>query len=325
MLKKDYKELDEALKQKLIPYMYNGGKGKMVPIAQLTMLRNRDRSARKQFPVIKALGEDVAFNFVFEGSDLLAEVTKGWDPVKSPHLFRECCWMVEKRGFVGETAFHVCFLMGTQTHLACARRMLKWFPKLMNDIYLSEDYYGENVLHMSAVAEDPTMVKYLLEEGANIHERAYGNFFCPEDQKISRNDSIDNEVVDVKTATNYAGFVYWGEYPLCFAAVLNQEECYRLILAKGANHDLQDTNGNTTTHIMVIYDNMKMFDLAVECGAAINILNNQQLTPLSTASFLARTEMFFHIVNIEREIYWQIGKFKGIIVWPIFFLRQNIK
>ena len=40
----------------------------MVPIAQLTMIRNRDRSTRKQFPVIKALGEEVAFNFVFEGS-----------------------------------------------------------------------------------------------------------------------------------------------------------------------------------------------------------------------------------------------------------------
>ena len=72
---------------------------------------------------------------------------------------------------------------------------------------------------------------------------------------------------------------------------------------------LQDTNGNTICHIMVVYDNMKMFDLAVECGAAINILNNQQLTPLSTASFLARTEMFFHIANLEREVYWQIGTF----------------
>lgn len=32
-----------------------------------------------QFPVIKELGE-AAFNFVFEGSELLAKVTEGWDP-----------------------------------------------------------------------------------------------------------------------------------------------------------------------------------------------------------------------------------------------------
>ena len=51
--------------------------------------------------------------------------------------------MVEKRGFCGETAFHVCFLMQTPTHLVLARRLLKHYPKLINDVYLSEEYYGE--------------------------------------------------------------------------------------------------------------------------------------------------------------------------------------
>ena len=50
---------------------------------------------------------------------------------------------------------------------------------------------------------------------------------------MSRMDSLDHEEVDVCTKTNYAGYVYWGEYSLCFAAVLNQEECFRLILSRG--------------------------------------------------------------------------------------------
>lgn len=58
---------------------------------------------------------------------------------------------------------------------------------------------------------------------------------------------------------------------------------------------------------MVIYDNMKMFDLAVECGAAINIINNLGLNPLSMGAYLAKKDMFFHIANLEREVYWQIG------------------
>ena len=86
---------------------------------------------------------------------------------------------------------------------------------------------------MSVVAEDPTMVKYLLNQGIAIEERCYGNFFCPDDQKRSRGDSLDFEIVTVQTQTNYQGFVYWGEYPLCFAAVLDQVECFRLILARG--------------------------------------------------------------------------------------------
>lgn len=48
MIKKDFKELDEAIKSKVTPYLYNGGDGKMVPIVQLAMLRNRDRSKSKQ-------------------------------------------------------------------------------------------------------------------------------------------------------------------------------------------------------------------------------------------------------------------------------------
>ena len=67
----------------------------------------------------------------------------------APHLFRECCWKVEERGAVGESAFHVCFLMQTPTHLALGRRMLLHYPKLINDIYMSEEYYGKNfdILH----------------------------------------------------------------------------------------------------------------------------------------------------------------------------------
>ena len=108
MVKKDYKELDEAIKAKIVPYLYNNGEGKMVPIAQLACLRNRDRPTRKQvsrkrriiilssndsqtakeltlvellfqFPAIKELGE-AAFNFVFEGSELLDKLTEGLDP-----------------------------------------------------------------------------------------------------------------------------------------------------------------------------------------------------------------------------------------------------
>jgi len=51
-------------------------------------------------------------------------------------------------------------------------------------------------------------------------------------------------------------YVYWGEYPLSFAACLGQEECYRLILARGADPDKQDTNGNTVMHMLVIYEKL---------------------------------------------------------------------
>ena len=36
---------------------------------------------------------------------------------------------------------------------------------------------------------------------------------------------------------------------------------FRLILAKGGNFDLQDTNGCTVTHIMVVFDNINVGNL----------------------------------------------------------------
>lgn len=47
--------------------------------------------------------------------------------------------------------------------------------------------------------------------------------------------------------------------------------------------------------------------MAYEVGASLAVRNVLNLTPLTLAAKLARINMFFHILNIEREIYWQIG------------------
>lgn len=151
------------------------------------------------------------------------------------------------------------------------------------------------------------MVKYLLDAGADVNERCLGAFMSPEDQKPSRNDSYDHEYVDVNPMTTYDGYVYWGEYPLSFAACLGQEDCYRLVLARGADPDAQDTNGNTVLHMLVIYEKQDTFDMAYEVGSSLAVRNLLNMTPLTLASKLGRVEMFFHIMNIEREIYWQLG------------------
>ena len=46
-------ELDEAIRSKVQPYLYNGGEGKWIHCAHLACLRNRDRPKSKQFPEIR--------------------------------------------------------------------------------------------------------------------------------------------------------------------------------------------------------------------------------------------------------------------------------
>ncbi|XP_022906014.2 transient receptor potential cation channel subfamily V member 5 [Onthophagus taurus] len=299
---KQYAEIDHAIKTKIEPFLYNKGEGKYIPLAQLVLLRNKDRPRHKLLPQLKMMENPDDFEIDDEGPDISEEEYQ-----KNPHLYRHLCWKLKERGAVGETILHLCLLNATSLHSDIAKRILRFYPKLINDIYMSDEYYGENVLHVAIVNEDPSMVRYLLDAGVNFQERCFGNFMCPEDQKSSRWDSLDHEWVNVCIETNYDGYVYWGEYPLSFAACLGQEECFRLMLSRGADPDAQDTNGNTVLHLLVIYQKIDAFDMAYEVGASLAIKNVKNLTPLTLAAQLARVEIFFHILNIEREIYWQIG------------------
>ncbi|CAJ0583867.1 unnamed protein product, partial [Mesorhabditis spiculigera] len=99
------------------------------------------------------------------------------------------------------------------------------------------------------VNEDQAMVYFLLRHGADVNQRCYGSFFCADDQKASRTDSLEYEWVDLTQNTNYTGQMYWGEFPLSYAACTSQEDCFRLLRAFKASPNQQDTNGNTVLHI----------------------------------------------------------------------------
>ncbi|XP_048244960.1 transient receptor potential cation channel subfamily V member 5-like isoform X3 [Haliotis rufescens] len=326
---KNYKEIDEKLKNEVKGYLYNDGKGKKVPIVDLIMARNKDRQKSKikvgkekqkkakELAMIDMILQDGESTGTYmqhkpqdEGHSLLEN-----PPAAIERKYREVCWELDSRGQVGETILHLCLLNSSAIHADLAKRLLRLYPQLLNDIYNGEEYYGENCLHMAITNEDPAMVKFLLDLGADYHGRCCGNFFCPDDQKDSRTDSLDHECVQVCEKTNYEGHVYLGEYPLSFAACLGQEECVRLLIAKGADPNLQDNNGNTVMHMLVIHDKKtdkhqdikEMFDLLHGLGARLDIKNRQGLTPLTLSSKLSRKDMYEHILEIEREVFWLFG------------------
>lgn len=62
---------------------------------------------------------------------------------KGESKYREVTWKLDERGAMGENLVGVCLLQGTSIHNQLATKLIKAYPKLVNDIFISEDYYGQ--------------------------------------------------------------------------------------------------------------------------------------------------------------------------------------
>lgn len=134
---KQYAELDHALRTKVEPYLYNKGKGKWIPIEKLVLLRNKDRPKHKMLPPLRAMENPADYDIDKDMGEDEVDETK-IDKSK----YRLVCWSLSERGAVGETILHLCMLHATAIHIDLAKRLLRFYPKLINDVYISDEYYG---------------------------------------------------------------------------------------------------------------------------------------------------------------------------------------
>lgn len=91
-----------------------------------------------------------------------------------------------------------------------------------------------------------------------------------------RVDNVAKECPDMSVATDYEGYCYFGEYPLSFAAVLQQEESVRLLIAKGADTNCQDSNGNTALHMCVLYNRIVRWIFCLKEEKKPNLIHFRQ-------------------------------------------------
>ncbi|KAK0416395.1 hypothetical protein QR680_012460 [Steinernema hermaphroditum] len=311
----DYGILEEYFDTMVKEFLYNEGKGRLVPVSELVMIRNKQRNAMlsalrrkkgrgKSGPnILLDLDQDADHGDVKKALKILDGCIRGNRSIR----YRELVWDVAKRGKMGENLLHICLLHNTVDHNDLAKLLVKRYPKMVNDIFISEEYYGLSPLHQAIVNEDIAMVYFMCRNSADVHQRCYGSFFCAEDQKSSRTDSLEHEWVDLVHNTRYSGQMYWGEHPLSFAACTNQLDCFRILRACKADPNRQDTNGNTVLHMAVIHELPEMFRLAHESGAKLHIKNCQKLTAMGVAAKLAKKEMFDLILELEQDIIWTYG------------------
>lgn len=211
----DYSFVDHYIKTRMSEFLLNSEKGKLFAITELVSRRNKERNA-KLGAFLRKKGKGKAAVNVLEGFDqndaktgdlkkALKLLDGGGKGGKSESKYRELNWKLEERGSMGETVVGVCLLQGSTIHNLLALRILDFYPKLLNDICTSEDYYGLSPLHQAIINHDVQMVCKLLRRGADVNQRCYGAFFCADDQKSSRTDSLEHEYVDLTMNTNYTG------------------------------------------------------------------------------------------------------------------------
>lgn len=247
-----------------------------------------------------------------EGKEVTAQELKRWKDDREPEFnkieddsentTRKACWSLEHRGELGETALHLCFLNNNPIMTQIAWTLLKLYPAMALDQYEGHEYYGETSVHIAIVNGDLKSLKLLIGRcGADVHARARGRFFMPEDSKDK-----------IKQATNYDGYAYYGEYPASFAACFENKEMYNYLIRKGADPNKQDSFGNTVLHLCVIHNKIDMFFHATQRKHKIRadtfVRNNVGLTPLTLAAKLGRKEMFHEILEYQSMEYWSYGR-----------------
>nr|XP_009671265.1 PREDICTED: transient receptor potential cation channel subfamily V member 2 [Struthio camelus australis]XP_009671266.1 PREDICTED: transient receptor potential cation channel subfamily V member 2 [Struthio camelus australis]XP_009671267.1 PREDICTED: transient receptor potential cation channel subfamily V member 2 [Struthio camelus australis]XP_009671268.1 PREDICTED: transient receptor potential cation channel subfamily V member 2 [Struthio camelus australis] len=172
-------------------------------------------------------------------------------------------------------------------------------PRPLVNVACSDCYYrGHTALHIAIEKRSLDVVKLLVENGADVHARAHGEFFKKKKEGVC---------------------FYFGELPLSLAACTNQPEVVEYLLNnphQKARIQEQDTQGNTVLHALVMIaddteENTKFVSTTyveiLKAGVKVDpsckleeIVNYDGLNPLQLAAKTGKVEIFKHI--IQREI-----------------------
>uniref|UniRef100_A0A669PGJ9 Transient receptor potential cation channel subfamily V member 2 n=1 Tax=Phasianus colchicus TaxID=9054 RepID=A0A669PGJ9_PHACC len=172
-------------------------------------------------------------------------------------------------------------------------------PRPLVNVACSDCYYrGQTALHIAIEKRSLDIVKVLVENGADVHARAHGEFFRKKKEGVC---------------------FYFGELPLSLAACTNQFEVVEYLINnphQKARLQEQDTQGNTVLHALVMIaddteENTKFVSTVyveiLKAGVKTDptvkleeIVNYDGLNPLQLAAKTGKVEIFKHI--IQREI-----------------------
>ncbi|XP_008826833.1 transient receptor potential cation channel subfamily V member 5 isoform X2 [Nannospalax galili] len=198
----------------------------------------------------------------------------------------------QQRGALGETALHVAALYD---NLEASMVLMEAAPNLVTEPILCEPFVGQTALHIAVMNQNVNLVRTLLAREASVSARATGSAFHHSPHNL----------------------IYYGEYPLSFAACVGSEEIVRLLIEHGADIRAQDSLGNTVLHILILQPNKtfacQMYNLLLSYDGGDHLKslelvpNHEGLTPFKMAGVEGNTVMFQHLMQKRKHIQWSYG------------------
>ncbi|CAO1426317.1 unnamed protein product [Diamesa serratosioi] len=268
--------VEQLIREQFGVFMYKTGKGQIINRAEYLRWKYLE-NAEVSIPIEASLSSH--------------------DPL-GKWIDHKACWQMQYRGSLGESLLHVLIICDTKIHTKLARLLIRVFPEMALDVMEGEEYLGASALHLAIAYSNNELVNDLIDAGADVHQRAIGRFFLPRDQQS------DNPVKN----TDYEGLAYLGEFPLAWAACVNNESVYNLLLEVGADPDAQDSFGNMILHMVVVGDKLDMFGYSLrhpKLPAKNGIVNKAGLTPLTLACKLGRSEVFREMLELSCREFWR--------------------
>lgn len=150
--------------------------------------------------------------------------------------------------------------------------------------------------YASKIQKQAVLLDILLQHGVNPNIRRVGFgqtllYRVVEDHIANTNTSIIATLLKHGADPNLAN-KNTGLRPLDVAAVKSMLGVMKLLLANGANPNLQDASGMTALHYAVEAGDLMIVNLLMEHGANPYISDNHGLTPLRNAEISKPREMF---------------------------------
>lgn len=139
--------------------------------------------------------------------------------------FRLVCWDLYKRGPVGETLIHLCLLLATPLTTALAKRLLAKFPKMLVDIYLSDQYYGMSQICPTNTTVRLKSVQPILQYVSKLSIQYYGTSqICPTNTTVHLKSDIHIESFNIFAGENILHIAIVNEDPAMVKFLLDRDE-----------------------------------------------------------------------------------------------------